>query len=175
MRNFVVAFIVLLLSASASSQTTVAQTNRSSKSEQQIAELISQLSDALTRGDVVIMERIFADDYVATSPAGAVATKEQVIAAARAVVAARANPNAGGAIQSIEIDDVKTRFYGDTAVVTARTTAKGTARGQAFAVQVRNTIVCVKSKGRWQIVATQDTRIAQQPPSASTSPSTQPQ
>ena len=55
------------------------------------------------------------------------------------------------------VDDVKVRLYGDTAIVTGRTTVTSGETGQV--VQLRFTDVCVRRDGRWRIVASQATRV----------------
>jgi ketosteroid isomerase-like protein len=61
--------------------------------------------------------------------------------------------------ESLKFDEIKVHAYGDTAVVTGRSTATGKDNGKEFAGQFRYTRVYVKRQGRWQIVATQATRI----------------
>jgi ketosteroid isomerase-like protein len=51
------------------------------------------------------------------------------------------------------IDDVKVRQYGETAVATGRTEAKGSYRGLSASVVLRFTDVFVRRDGRWQAVA----------------------
>jgi ketosteroid isomerase-like protein len=58
----------------------------------------------------------------------------------------------------MESEDVRVRTYGDTAIVTALTTARGQFMGQDFTTQERATDVFVKRNGRWQCVLTQLTR-----------------
>jgi hypothetical protein len=61
--------------------------------------------------------------------------------------------------ESVKFDEIKVHPYGETAVVTARSTAKGQDNGKDFSGQYRYTRVYVKRQGRWQLVATQSTRI----------------
>jgi ketosteroid isomerase-like protein len=58
----------------------------------------------------------------------------------------------------MESEDFRVRVYGDSAVVTAITSAKGKFMGQEFSTQERATDVFVKRDGCWQCVLTHLTR-----------------
>ena len=56
-------------------------------------------------------------------------------------------------------DEIKVRFYGDTAIVTYRSTAKGKDQDGAIDEQRRWTRVFVRRDVRWQLVHSQGTTI----------------
>ena len=58
-----------------------------------------------------------------------------------------------------EVSDLKVRVYGDTAVVTGKSSAKGTIGGRELKGPVMFTRVYVKKRGKWQSVAFQQTPI----------------
>jgi ketosteroid isomerase-like protein len=60
--------------------------------------------------------------------------------------------------EELKADDIRVRLYGDTAVVTGRTTAKTTG-ANAVALAIRFTDVFVRREGRWLVVASQATRL----------------
>jgi ketosteroid isomerase-like protein len=63
--------------------------------------------------------------------------------------------------EAFDVDDLAVRIYGDTAVVTGRSSPKGrTAKGEPIRGQYRFLRVWVKRGGSWQVVAFQGTRIA---------------
>jgi ketosteroid isomerase-like protein len=64
--------------------------------------------------------------------------------------------------ESVSVDEVNIRSYGDTAVVTDRATLKLQDKGQDLSGQYRVTLTFVKIKGAWQLVAAQNTRITEQ-------------
>jgi ketosteroid isomerase-like protein len=66
-------------------------------------------------------------------------------------------------MESTKNDDMKVQVYGDTAIVTYRSTDKGKYKDFDISGQYRWTDVFVKRNGRWQIVSTQGTRIMTQP------------
>jgi ketosteroid isomerase-like protein len=57
------------------------------------------------------------------------------------------------------ISDLRVRVFGDTAVVTGRSTQKGTEGGKDYSGDYRFTRVYVKQNGRWITVALQATLI----------------
>ena len=61
----------------------------------------------------------------------------------------------------MKADDIKVRVYGDTAVVTSRSTSKGKFNGQPFSELERSSDVFVKQNGQWKCVLTQLTRIVE--------------
>jgi hypothetical protein len=61
--------------------------------------------------------------------------------------------------ESLTLDNVKVRVYGDAAVLTADRTVKGTLRGQDTSGRLRELRVIAKRNGRWQAVAMQATPI----------------
>jgi uncharacterized protein (TIGR02246 family) len=126
---------------------------QSGNTEQAIRQLMNEQANAQQKNDTAALERIWADDFTFTNSSGEVQTKAQRLAEIK---------SGELKFESISIDDVQVRVYGDTAVVTGRGTVKGQRRGQDLTGQSRSTSVYVKKQGRWQVVATQITRIAQQ-------------
>jgi ketosteroid isomerase-like protein len=114
--------------------------------------LVNERDQAVGRGDTAAIDRIYADDYVATSASGLVRTKAQVIEDFKT-----------GAlkIESITSDEINVRVHGDTAIVTGRMTTKGLDRGRDVSGQNRFTQVYLRRNGRWQITAFHYSRIGQ--------------
>jgi ketosteroid isomerase-like protein len=109
-----------------------------------------QLRAAVEKSDTKEYARIVGDDYVFTNQDAIVRTKAQMISA-----------YGSGSLkyESLKLDEIKVHPYGDTAVVTGRSTAKGQDNGKDISGTTRYTRVYVKRQGRWQLVATQITRI----------------
>ncbi len=57
---------------------------------------------------------------------------------------------------------MKVQVHGDAAVVTYRSTDKGSYKGNDLSGQYRWTDVFVKRNGRWQAIAGHGTRVTQQ-------------
>lgn len=121
--------------------------------EQQIRDLEGQINAAVVSGDLHVFERLLADDFTHTNQLGIFRTRSQWLA----------NHKPGQSpYVAYEVDDMKIRVYGDTAVVTARTTPKGRdSKGNPITGQYRYLRVWAKRDGQWRAVAFQGTRIAQ--------------
>ena len=65
-------------------------------------------------------------------------------------------------VDSYGIADHTVRVYGDTGIVAGRWTGKMTIDGKDASGAFRYTDTFVKRQGRWQVVASQDTRIPKQ-------------
>jgi uncharacterized protein (TIGR02246 family) len=139
----------------ATSSPTPAATSTPASTEnvaQAIRQLVSERDQAIQRGDVAAIDRIYADDYVTTSASGLVRTKAQVIEDFKS-----------GAlkIESITSDEINVRAHGETAIVTGRMTIKGQDKGRDISGQNRFTQVYLRRNGRWQIVAFHYSRMGQ--------------
>jgi len=152
-RILIIAVITMATSALALGQTTDKKAARSSNVEQELIKLDKEWTEANVRGDTATLDRIFADDYTVTNVQGEVLTKAQAIANLKSGV---------NKTESSTPDNYTLRVYGDTAVMTHRSTTKGQYKGQDASGQHRSIHVFVKRGGRWQVVANQSTRIPQQ-------------
>lgn len=123
--------------------------------EQTLMQIEQELLDALLKGDTSAGERHMADTYVFTAPDGDVQDKARFIADMK---------SGDLKIESSTNEDMKVQVHGDAAVVTYRSTDKGSYKGNDLSGQYRWTDVFVKRNGRWQLVAGQGTRIMQQQP-----------
>jgi ketosteroid isomerase-like protein len=122
------------------------------QTEQELTKLEQDRAQANVKGDTAFLDQNTADDYTFVSPRGVLRTKAQMLADFKS-----------GEIKfdGYDLDDLQARVYGDTAVVTGRSTQKGKAYGQDAAGHYRFTRVYVKQDGKWKAVAFQSTRIAE--------------
>lgn len=118
-----------------------------------IAEIEQQLAKAWASGDRATIDSILAPDWSVTDAAGRVLTKAQVIQ--------ESFVSSDRKIEAMAIDDVQVRTFGDTAVATGRTRATGSYRGTSSSVVLRFTDVFVRRHGRWQVVASHGSVVAQ--------------
>jgi ketosteroid isomerase-like protein len=118
--------------------------------ERSVKQLEGERVQALLRGDTTFIERHYADDYMTTSASGLVRKKAEVIADIKS-----------GAIkwESMTLDDVRLRVYGNTVIVTGLDIIKGVDRGQDSTGKRRFTRVWVRQGRRWLLVANHTTRI----------------
>jgi len=121
--------------------------------EQQIKELVDQHIAALMKEDTNSLEKLLADDCTIIRGDGSFSTKAQEIA----------NVKSGSLkTASTDIQDLKIRVYGNTAVATMLVFFKGTTpSGSPVNSNVRNTRVWVKQQGNWKLVSFQATRVSQ--------------
>jgi len=118
----------------------------------ELGQIEQQLAKAVVEGDLATYGSILASDWTVIDPAGRLLDKSQIMQE----LASR-----GRQIEAAVIDDIRVRELGEVAVVTGRTTATGSYRGQRSAIVLRFTDVFVKRDGRWQVVASQGTAVAQ--------------
>lgn len=118
--------------------------------EDEIKALEETRNQAVLKGDVAALDRMTSDDYTFITLRGELRTKAEIL-----------KGFASGAFkyQSREISDLKVRLYGDTAVVTGRSSQKGTENGKDYSGAYWFTRVYVKQNGRWVSVALQTTLI----------------
>jgi ketosteroid isomerase-like protein len=108
-----------------------------------------KLNDALIRSDWKAVEQMCAGDMIFTNADGTVTHKPDEIAAIK---------SGDEKLDSIEMSDVKVQDLGDVAVTTGRLVEKGQYKTTDVGGTYRYTDVWAKRKGRWQLVAGQETR-----------------
>jgi ketosteroid isomerase-like protein len=148
-----VAAIIIIITLPISSFAQTINRNSPNKAEQAIREIERLYRDAVMRQDVTAVGRILADDFIATSSRGELRDKAKEIDDIR--------PSPDFKMEAFDLDDIDVRSFGDTAVVTGRSTLRVAFKGQSNTSVFRYTRVYVKRKGRWQVVAQQLTRVPQ--------------
>jgi len=118
-----------------------------------IAGIEQQIAKAWVERDRSTIDAILAPEWSVTDASGQVLTKEQVLRETFASTDRR--------IDSMAIDDVHVRLFGDVAVATGRTRASGSYRGTSSSVVLRFTDVFVRRDGRWRAVASHGSIVAQ--------------
>lgn len=128
-------------------------TQQHAGAESTLRELEQRLAASWVKGDRAFIESLLADDWTVTDQTGRVLTKRQVLDETFASNDRR--------IESMTVDDVQVRLLDGVAVVTGRTRATGSYRGQTATATLRFTDVFHLRDGRWQIVASHGTNISQ--------------
>ncbi|HKZ77234.1 MAG TPA: nuclear transport factor 2 family protein [Pyrinomonadaceae bacterium] len=118
--------------------------------EQAVMQMEEDLRVAISKSDTKTYARLLGDGYIFTNQNAVVRTKAQMISA---------YDSGSLKYESVMFDDIKVHPYGDTAVVTGRSTIKGEDNGKDISGTTRYTRVYVKRQGRWHLVATQTTSI----------------
>jgi ketosteroid isomerase-like protein len=109
-----------------------------------------QWRDAMVGNNVNVMDHLLADDYIGISANGTVETKAQELAQSKAGTLR---------IQSLNLNDLKVRVYGDTAVVTSQAQLTGVNGQSDISGNYRYTRVYNKRLGQWKIVSFEASRI----------------
>ena len=116
----------------------------------QIKKMEKDRAAAVVKADVATLEGLTSDDYVLINANGQVSNKAETMSMIKSgKIKLTAN----------EVSDMNVRVYGDTAVVTGKSTAKGSINGIELKGPVMFTRVYVKKNGKWQSVAFQQTPI----------------
>lgn len=140
------------------------QSKRETK-EARVVEEIKRLErawliDSYTPNDMSAFDRIVSDDFLITHSSGKVLTKAEK----RADIIASHHPNQPPSptdVFKIDESSNRVRVYRDTAVSTGYIIEKYQYQGKEVNDQVRFTNTYIKRDGRWQVVASQLTRIRQ--------------
>jgi ketosteroid isomerase-like protein len=118
--------------------------------KQQIESLEEERNRAIVRGDASVLDRMTSDDYTFITLRGELRTKSDIV---------KGFQSGSFRYQSRQISDLNIRVYGDSAVVTGRSTQKGSENGKDYSGDYRFTRVYVKQNGRWLTIALQATLV----------------
>ena len=143
---------LLLLAVLMAPGVTRGQTSTSSRVEAELMQLERDIGQANIRRDRAFFERVEAEEFIFTDSAGGITTKAEDVASLD-------KPPGDFRLVSYDLDDMKVSVYGNTAVVTGRTTTVSRGKDREITNRSRFTDVFVKRSGRWQIVAGHASRI----------------
>ena len=118
--------------------------------EEELLKLEKTFAEAIVKNDLEGIGRLVSDDWIIIDPNGEIVDRARFFEVIKS-----------GALthDTMESEDFRVHVYGDSAVVTAITSAKGRFLGQEFSTRERATDVFVKREGRWQCVLTHLTRV----------------
>jgi ketosteroid isomerase-like protein len=147
----VLAWIFLVAScsggpATAPSATTISAAPASENPEQVITRLEHEWVAAIVKKDADSIARLLADDFTGT-------TDDQIYSKADAIEDVKT-----GTHESLELDNLKVRIFGDTAVVTMGQTEKSRHGDADFSGHYLFTDVWAKKNGSWIAVASHGSR-----------------
>jgi len=113
--------------------------------EEELLKLEKAFAEAIVKNDVEAIGRFVADDWIIIEPYGEIVDRTRFFEVIKS-----------GALTHdiMDSEDFRVRVYGNSAVVTAITSAKGKFMGQEFSTRERATDVFVKRDERWQCVLT---------------------
>ena len=142
----VLGFVILCSSHLYSGQTASAD----EPAKQEIKALEEARNRAIVSGDAAALDRMTSDDYTFITLRGELRTKAEIV---------KGFQSGSFKYDSRTISDLSIRVFGDTAVVTGRSTQKGTENGKDYSGDYRFSRVYVKERGQWLTVALQATPI----------------
>jgi len=114
-----------------------------SGSVREVEALERQLVEAIGKKDLATYDRIVADDYIVVDASGKDVTKAEIMASYRDGTRGYTN---------LEIYDVRTHVFGDTAVVSARTKGLRREAGKDVVNDNQYVRVFARRDGRWRAV-----------------------
>jgi hypothetical protein len=160
MRRFILIMAAGIAAGSVGS--TKSEDDRNTPAEREVRELEGQLNRAVVEGDRAFFERALAADFTHTSHSGKFKTRAEWMAENKFAKPKEETKPGKTSYVTFDVDDLAIRAYGDTAVVTGRSTPKGrNAKGEPIQGQYRFLRVWVRQQGRWQVVAFEGTRIVE--------------
>jgi ketosteroid isomerase-like protein len=128
---------------------------RNDQYKHQVEKLEQVWRTAQLNGDVQAMDNLLSDDYVGITMTGQVVTKEQQLDRMR---------NRNMVLSSIDLEDVKVKLIGTTAIVTSRAEVDGADDGTPMHGTYRYTRVYSRSPaGVWKITNFEATRVGVPP------------
>jgi ketosteroid isomerase-like protein len=124
-----------------------------SEAERYIIESERQWAESVATGDARVVERILADDFVGVDPKGRLYDKTTMVSDTR---------EAPNYFVSNRANEIKVRFYGDTAVAQGSETWERRT-GDPLRGRFVWTDTWLRRNGKWQIVAAEDLAAPEQP------------
>jgi len=121
-----------------------ARDSRESRDLKELARLESIWNEAHLRADATALYQLWADDLFVTVPDMPVMNKDEALSLVR---------SGKMKFRRYQTSDLRTRIYGDTAVVTGQLSRERETVTNEFEDDWRFTKVYVRRKGRWLVVA----------------------
>ncbi len=137
---------LVMVAVGAAGQTQV-KPDKIGKIQAELLALDRVWADAIARGDMTTIDRLFAPEFVMISPNGEVKNKQQEIN--------NLKPAPDVTTYYFRSEDTQVRVYKDAAVLTGRAVWKVRYKGRDIDNNRRYTTTYIKRGGRWQMVAQQ--------------------
>ena len=129
------------------SASTISPAAASDNADQTITRLEHDWVTAIVKKDTATLNRLLADDFSGT-------TDDQIYSKADAIEDVKS-----GTHESLELDNIKVRLFGETAVSTMGQTEKSRHGGSDFSGHYLFTDVWTKRNGQWIAVASHGSRV----------------
>jgi hypothetical protein len=120
-------------------------------SEASLLEAAERLAQAESKGDIPALEQLMASDYQGYDPSGRPQDRASVL---------RGYSEGGGVkVTTILQSDLRARVLGEAGLVAGINVMRGQQGHERFDLRLRFLDVYAWRDGRWQLVASQDTRL----------------
>ena len=120
----------------------------------EILKVDDERNQALQKGDIATLDRIYSDDVIYANASGALLTKAQHLAELKGRTLN---------FRSFKHEDVQVTVHGDTGALTGISKSVVEYQGSVSSSNRRFLNVFVKKDGRWQCVAHFETNISEKP------------
>jgi ketosteroid isomerase-like protein len=140
-------FLIVAIASICSIWDATAQQSSTADVERYIRESERQWAESVANGDVSVVERILADDFLGVDPDGKLYEKAKMVADTR---------EAPKEFISNRLNDVKVRFFGDTTAVAQGNESWVRRTGTPLRARFVWTDTWIFRNGKWQIVASED-------------------
>lgn len=150
MKRVYILLLLFFMPATALPAKAILPRHESHAVHKQIEALEMEWRQAQLDNNIAEIDRLLADDYIGISANGTIETKAQTLAQRKAGTLR---------ITSLQLDGLKVRVYGDTAVVTSRADLQGTNGESDISGTYRYTRVYNYRLGQWKIVSFEASRI----------------
>lgn len=118
-------------------------TTDSAANEAEVKKFITDFGATMSKNDVVVLNKMWADDFTFISHDGEIFTKVQLLELLK---------SGTEKFEYVGFDDINIRTYSGTAVVTAISTQEATLEGKDHSGTSTVSIVVVKMRDGWQMV-----------------------
>lgn len=115
-----------------------------------VTDLVQRFTQAQSAMDVPTLAALTAENYVEISPLGEVDPRDKMLGFYK-------KDDKRPALPAVAVDEITTRQFGDTAIVTAKLSFTRTVEGQARTFSMRSSFVAAKTAGAWKLVSSQYT------------------
>ena len=137
--------LLVIASLSMASRKASIEQRPNSTDEREISSVIDSLADAGMKRNVVVIDRLYSDDFFHTNADGSIMTKAQVIASYKSP--------AGVTVESSRHDEDRIQVHRNMAVMSCRVTLNTRVDERSSTRTYRVTYVLRKAHGRWQVTA----------------------
>jgi ketosteroid isomerase-like protein len=145
-----IAFVAVVASWLALAVVTVGAQTADQSDPQSLIRLEGSWNEAFYRKDVAFLDRVLADEFIATYEDGSRGDKAKEISLTKEF---------NQQVDSAKQDDFVVKIYGDTAVVWFTLHLVGPRQGQQIQVDLRYVDVFVWRANRWQCVSSHSTKV----------------